>query len=218
MDRALFHVDGCYYFPNFRAEGVVCKTVQPPHTAFRGFGGPQGMAVVEHVMDHIAHSCRIPGEVLRSKNFYESGQATPFGMVIGACGKWNVPAMWERICGEVGLDARRKRIDEFNTKKKWTKRGVAVIPTKFGIAFTAKYMNQGGALVHLYTDGTVLVSHGGTEMGQGLHTKVCQVAAQAFGIPLEHVYVNDSSTDKVANTIPTAASMSTDTYGRFLFC
>ena len=85
--------------------------------------------------------------------------------------------------------------------------------TKFGIAFTAKFMNQGGALVHLHTDGTVLVSHGGTEMGQGLHTKVCQVAAQSFGIPVEHVYINDSSTDKVANTIPTAASMSTDLYG-----
>ena len=214
LDRALFHVDGCYYFPNFRAEGVVCKTCQPPHTAFRGFGGPQGMVIVEHVMDHLALACKVSADVLRRSNFYELGQPTPFGMVLGDSGKWNVPAMWDRLYREVGVESRRKELDEFNGKNKWVKRGLAVIPTKFGIAFTAKYMNQGGALVHLYTDGTVLVSHGGTEMGQGLHTKVCQVAAQAFGIPLEHVYVNDSSTDKVANTIPTAASMSTDTYGK----
>lgn len=121
--------------------------------------------------------------------------------------------MWDRLEKEVDWKARRKAVDEFNAKHKWVKRGVSMVPTKFGIAFTAKYMNQGGALVHLYVDGTVLVSHGGTEMGQGLHTKVCQVAAQAFGIPVDDVYVNDSSTDKVANTIPTAASMSTDTYG-----
>lgn len=127
--------------------------------------------------------------------------------------KWNVPLMWERLRDGLHMAHRRSEIEAFNSKHKWVKRGLALIPTKFGIAFTAKYMNQGGALVHVYTDGTVLVSHGGIEMGQGLHTKVCQVAAQAFGIPVEKVYVNDTSTDKVANTIPTAASMSTDTYG-----
>jgi len=126
---------------------------------------------------------------------------------------WNIPSMWDRLYTELGVPARRAAIEDFNSKHKWLKRGLSLVPTKFGIAFTAKYMNQGGALVHLYTDGTVLVSHGGTEMGQGLHTKVCQVAAQAFGIPLNDVYVNDSSTDKVANTIPTAASASTDMYG-----
>lgn len=138
-----------------------------------------------------------------------------FGMIVGEqfSGKWNVPSMWDRIFEEQNIAERRKNIAAFNQKHKWIKRGLAVTPTKFGIAFTAKFMNQGGALVHLYTDGTVLVSHGGTEMGQGLHTKVCQVAAQAFGIPLENVYVNDSSSDKVPNSIPTAASMSTDMYG-----
>ena len=215
VDRALFHVDGCYFFPNFRAEGVACKTVQPPHTAFRGFGGPQGMVVAEHVMDHLAVACNVSGDLLRRDNLYQVGDHTPFGMIVGEnhSGKWNVPAMWDRLKSEAQVDHRRQHIEQFNANNKWIKRGLCLIPTKFGIAFTAKWMNQGGALVHLYADGTVLVSHGGTEMGQGLHTKVCQVAAQAFGIPLDHVYVNDSSTDKVANTIPTAASMSTDMYG-----
>lgn len=183
-------------------------------------------------MDHLALACRVSGEDFRRANMYNEGDSTHFGTVLGekASGKWNVPSMWDRLQSEVKLSQRRAEIDEFNAKNKWAKRGSSLTPTKFGIAFTAKYMNQGmilrfdatrtnnsyahfshhihfvgGALVHLYTDGTVLVSHGGTEMGQGLHTKVCQVAAQAFEIPVEHVYVNDSSTDKVANTIPTAA-------------
>jgi len=215
MDRALFHVDGCYHFPNFRAEGVVCKTVQPPHTAFRGFGGPQGIAACEHVIDHLALACKVPQDELRRSNMYKPGEATHFGMILDESygGKWHVPAMWDRLQKELCIAKYRRSAAEFNAKNKWLKRGVSLIPTKFGIAFTAKYMNQGGALVHLYTDGTVLVSHGGTEMGQGLHTKVCQVAAQAFGISIENVYVNDTSTDKVANTIPSAASMSTDMYG-----
>jgi xanthine dehydrogenase/oxidase len=170
------------------------------------------MVVVEHVMDHLALACGVSQDSLRSCNFYKDGDLTPFGMYIGES-KWNVPTMWDRLYNTLDIPKRRAEIDEFNRKQKWIKRGLSLIPTKFGIAYTAKFMNQGGALVHLYTDGTVLVSHGGVEMGQGLHTKVCQVAAQAFGIPLSYVYVNDSSTDKVANTIPTAASMSTDTYG-----
>lgn len=215
MDRALFHVDGCYNFPNFRCEGVACKTAQPPHTAFRGFGGPQGMAATEHVLGHLALACHVPIDVLRRSNMYQNGDLTPFGMAIGEedSGKWNVPVMWDRMVSELNIAHRRQQIAEFNDKNKYLKRGLCILPTKFGIAYTAKYMNQGGALVHLYTDGTVLVTHGGTEMGQGLHTKVCQVVAQAFGIPIEDVYVNDSSTDKVANSIPTAASMSTDMYG-----
>ena len=173
------------------------------------------MAACEHVMDHLASACKVTGEELRRVNMYKSGESTHFGTLIGepTSGKWNVPSIWDRLYKELNIPQRRIGIDRFNSKNKWLKRGISMLPTKFGIAFTAKYMNQGGALVHLYVDGTVLISHGGTEMGQGLHTKVCQVAAQAFGIPVEHVYVNDSSTDKVANTIPTAASMSTDLYG-----
>lgn len=215
-DRALFHIDNAYMFPNLRVEVVVCKTAQAPHTAYRGFGGPQGMAIAEHVIEHLAVACGVHIDKMRRDNIYKDGESTHFGMVVGAGGtngKWNVPKIYDRLYKELDVPKRRAAIDEFNAKNKWLKRGCALLPTKFGIAFTAKYMNQGGALVHLYTDGTVLVSHGGTEMGQGLHTKVCQVAAQAFGIPVEDVYVNDSSTDVVANTMPTAASMSTDLYG-----
>jgi len=215
-DRALFHIDNAYMFPNLRVEAVACKTAQAPHTAYRGFGGPQGMVIAEHVVEHLAVACGVSIDKMRRDNLYKDGDSTHFGMVVGEGGdngKWNVPRMFDRLYEGLDVPKRRAAIEEFNSHHKWLKRGCALIPTKFGIAFTAKYMNQGGALVHLYTDGTVLVSHGGTEMGQGLHTKVCQVAAQAFGIPVEKVYVNDSSTDKVANTIPTAASMSTDLYG-----
>lgn len=214
-DRALFHVDGCYKFPHIRAETIVCKTDQAPHTAYRGFGGPQGMAACENVMEHLAFACNVPVDKFRQQNFYKVGDTTHFGSYMGEphMGKWNVPGIWDRLNSELSIVDRRALIDEFNSKNKWIKRGAALIPTRFGIAFTSKFMNQGGALVHLYQDGTVLVSHGGTEMGQGLHTKVCQVAAQAFGIPIEDVYINDSSSDKVANSQPTAASMSTDLYG-----
>lgn len=187
--------------------------------------------------------CSVSVEQIREQNIYSQGQSTPFGMIMGEnfAGKWNVPKMWKQLHDELGYEARKLSISEFNAKHKYKKRGLCVLPTKFGIAFTTKFMNQGGALVHLYTDGTVLVSHGGTEMvscfivkyqvyqeclshdllssyhqGQGLHTKVCQIAAQAFQIPIEDVYVNDTSSDKVSNTIPTAASMSTDLYGRFI--
>merc|ERR1719482_880798 len=108
------------------------------------------------------------------------------------------------MTSELNLSQRRRDIDEFNAKNKWVKRGAALTPTKFGIAFTAHFMNQGGALVHLYPDGTVLVTHGGTEMGQGLHTKVCQVAARCFGIPTEDVYIRETATDTVPNSSPTA--------------
>jgi xanthine dehydrogenase/oxidase len=131
------------------------------------------MVGVEHVMEHLALCCHVPVHVLRRSNMFKAGDPAPFGMIIGSesdCGDWNVPAMWDRLDKELDIPNRRALVDDFNSKNKWLKRGLSMIPTKFGIAFTAKYMNQGGALVHLYTDGTVLVSHGGTEMGQGLHS------------------------------------------------
>lgn len=142
MDRALFHVDGCYYFPNFRAEGVPCKTVQPPHTAFRGFGGPQGIVIVEHVIDHLSLACGVTGDDLRRQNLYKDGDHIPFGMIVGehTSGKWNVPVMWDRLSRELDLEQRRRDIEIFNSKNKWAKRGLAFLPTKFGIAFTAKFM------------------------------------------------------------------------------
>eukprot|EP00536_Pseudo-nitzschia_multiseries_P013908 jgi/Psemu1/320566/estExt_fgenesh1_pm.C_6290015 len=214
VGRACFHVDGVYNFPNLQVKGVSCKTAQAPHTAFRGFGGPQGIAACEHVIEHLAVACKVPKETFRRMNMYDDTHTTHFGMALNQPNrKWHVPSIWDRMTTELNLSQRRRDIEEFNAKNKWVKRGASLTPTKFGIAFTAHFMNQGGALVHLYTDGTVLVTHGGTEMGQGLHTKVCQVAAQAFGIPIDQVFVNDTSTDKVANQIASAASLSTDLYG-----
>lgn len=144
LDRALFHCDGVYNFPNFRCGGVVCKTAQAPHTAYRGFGGPQGMVIAEHIMDHFAVVCRVSGDEIRRANMYKAGDLVPFGMTIGEqdSGAWHVPAMWDRLYSRLDVQSRRKRIDQFNAKNKWIKRGLAVVPTKFGIAFTAKYMNQ----------------------------------------------------------------------------
>eukprot|EP00519_Triparma_laevis_P015336 CAMPEP_0182491596 /NCGR_PEP_ID=MMETSP1321-20130603/960_1 /TAXON_ID=91990 /ORGANISM="Bolidomonas sp., Strain RCC1657" /LENGTH=1393 /DNA_ID=CAMNT_0024693879 /DNA_START=184 /DNA_END=4365 /DNA_ORIENTATION=- len=212
MDRSLFHLDGTYKWQALKVHGIVCKTHQPPHTAYRGFGGPQGIVAVEHVVDRLAKKLGIDATELREANFYKEGDATHFGQTIEE-GTWNVPRSFSDVKTQSGVEKRKQEVAEFNANNKWKKRGLAYIPTKFGIAFTAKFMNQGGALVHVYQDGTVLVSHGGTEMGQGLHTKVCQVAAQAFGIDSDSVFVDDSDTSKVANTQPTAASMSTDMYG-----
>ena len=156
MDRALLHLDNCYFWPKFQAVGMPCKTAQAPHTAFRGFGGPQGLATCEHIIEHLAIECNMYPEDIRQQNLYQEHDATPFGMIMdeGNAGHWNVPKMWDKICSELQVSTKRKEIIEFNSKNKLMKRGMTVIPTKFGIAFTAKFMNQGGALVHLYTDGT----------------------------------------------------------------
>ena len=144
LDRALFHCDGVYYFPHFRCEGVVCKTVQAPHTAYRGFGGPQGMLIAENIMDHFATVCGVSGDEIRRKNMYKSGDLVPFGMTLGESdsGTWHVPAMWDRLYSKLDVSLRRSQIEKFNAKHQWVKRGLSVLPTKFGIAFTAKYMNQ----------------------------------------------------------------------------
>lgn len=145
-DRALFHIDNAYMFPNLRVEVVCCKTAQAPHTAYRGFGGPQGMVVAEHVLEHLAVVCGVPMDKMRRDNIYKEGESTHFGMVLGPTGtngKWNVPKMFDRLYTQLDVPKRRQEIEEFNAKNKWLKRGCALIPTKFGIAFTAKFMNQG---------------------------------------------------------------------------
>lgn len=210
MTRALFHVDNAYRWPNLRATGTLCRTNQPTHTAFRGFGAPQGMMVSETVLEHLSDVSKIPVQVLRGKNLYADGDRTHFGQLIE---EYNVPQAWEDVLRLSEVASRQAAVDEFNRQHKWKKRGLCAMPTKYGINFTAKFMNQGGALVHIYLDGTVLVTHGGTEMGQGLFTKTIQVAANVFHIPHEMVHVNETATDKVPNASPTAGSMSTDLYG-----
>lgn len=210
MDRALFHSDNAYRWPALHAKGSVCRTNQPSHTAFRGFGGPQGMLLSETVLTHLAHALGKSPEEMRAKNLYKEGDITHFGMPLRY---YYVPRLWKDIHSLADVSARRAAVDAFNVANRWKKRGLSVLVTKFGISFTAKFMNQGGALVHVYSDGSVLVAHGGTEMGQGLNTKVIQIAAQAFGISPESVFISETSTSTVANSSPTAASLSSDLYG-----
>jgi len=212
LDRALFHIDNCYRWPALRVSGRICRTNLPSNTAFRGFGGPQAMVFTEAIMDALAQELGRPTLELRRLNLYHEGDKTHYSMALEP-GHWHVPRCLAQLTQDSAVEARSREVAAFNAAHRYRKKGLAVIPTKFGIAFTAKFMNQGGALVHVYTDGTVLVSHGGTEMGQGLHTKVCQVAARVLGVPLADVHVAESATDKVANASPSAASLSTDLYG-----
>ncbi|KAF4040191.1 Molybdopterin-binding domain of aldehyde dehydrogenase [Phytophthora infestans] len=210
MDRALFHCENAYKIPNLRCHGTVCRTNLATNTAFRGFGGPQGLFIAETYIDHIARTLKLSPEDVRTRNMYVEGQTTHFGQPLE---DFNLRTLWQHTIDRSGFEAKKAEAEVFNKNNRWKKRGVAILPTKFGISFTSKFMNQGGALVHVYADGSVLVSHGGVEMGQGLHTKVIQVAARAFGISHELVHIEETSTNKVPNSQPSAASMSTDLYG-----
>lgn len=153
VDRALFHSDGCYFYPNFKARGLACKTVQPNHTAYRGFGGPQGLATAEHIIEHLATACQVPAERVKRDNMYKEGQSTHFGMILSEAdsGKWNVPGMYDRLLIEGKVSDRRAEIEKFNSENRWLKRGLAILPTKFGIAFTGKslgYQTQYGCMIN----------------------------------------------------------------------
>lgn len=214
VDRALSHIDGCYNFPNVHVRGRLAKTNTVSNTAFRGFGGPQGMFIAETYMEEIADHLAIPVDKLREINMYKPNDRTHFKQALK---DWHVPLMYQRILQGSDYAERRRAVDDYNAKHKWKKRGLAIIPTKFGISFTALFLNQAGALVHLYHDGSVLVAHGGTEMGQGLHTKMTMIAAQALGVPLSDVYISETATNTVANTSSTAASASSDLNGYAIF-
>ncbi|WP_174233650.1 xanthine dehydrogenase molybdopterin binding subunit [Kiloniella sp. EL199] len=211
-DRTMFHADNSYYYPQVRilSRRVMTNTVS--NTAFRGFGGPQGMVFSERMMDTIAIKLDIDPLDVRKTNFYgdEDRNITPFGMKVQ-------DNILDELVSELESTSdyrnRRKEIATFNKKSPFLKKGLALNPVKFGISFTLKHLNQAGALVHVYTDGSVQVNHGGTEMGQGLYTKVAQVVAEEFGIDLEHVRITATKTDKVPNTAPTAASSGSDMNG-----
>ena len=214
IDRALTHVDGCYKFPNVHVRGRLARTNTVSNTAFRGFGGPQGMFIAESYMEEVADHLSIPVDRLREINMYEPNDRTHFKQALK---DWYVPLMYQQVLQGSDYAERRRAVDEYNSEHKWKKRGLAIIPTKFGISFTALFLNQAGALVHLYHDGSVLVAHGGTEMGQGLHTKMTMIAAQALGVPLSDVYISETATNTVANTSSTAASASSDLNGYAIF-
>lgn len=210
VDRAMSHIDGTYNIPNLFVRGRICKTNTVSNTAFRGFGGPQGMFIAETYMEEVADHLNIPVEKLREINMYKSGDSTHFRQELK---DWYVPLMWKQVKEESEWQRRKDEVAAFNAKSKWKKRGMALIPTKFGISFTALFLNQAGALVHIYHDGSVLVAHGGTEMGQGLHTKMTMIAAEALGVPQDNVFISETATNTVANTSSTAASASSDLNG-----
>ena len=210
VDRALLHFENAYRYGALRVTGKPCLTNLPSNTAFRGFGGPQGMYMAECIVDAIAQKLSKKPEEVRQINLYQQGDVTPFKQTLK---EYTVPQQWDHIIRHVDLPARRAAVAAFNATNRYKKRGLALIPTKFGIAFTAKFLNQAGALVLVYSDGTILINCGATEIGQGIYTKMCQVAATAFGVPLHMVAISDTSTDKVANASPTAASATSDLNG-----
>jgi len=211
-DRAVFHADNTYWLPDVALHSFRCKTNTVSDTAFRGFGGPQGMFPIEHIIDEVARALgRDPLDV-RIINLYgtTTHNVTPFGMTV----EDNIaPELIAQLEQSSRYRARRQEIAAWNAANPVIKRGIALTPVKFGISFTATHYNQAGALLHLYDDGTLLLNHGGTEMGQGLFTKVAQVVAQELGVPLATVRVSASDTSKVPNASPTAASSGTDLNG-----
>ena len=211
MWRSLFHCDNSYYLPNVEATGRVCRTHKTSQTAFRGFGGPQAMVAIEDILAQAAQRLSIPADVVRERNFYREGQTTHYGQTVDDAER--IDRLWQQLKKTSDFDARRGEIAVFNAQHDEVKRGLAMTPAKFGISFTATFYNQGAALVLIYRDGSVQVNHGGTEMGQGLFTKVRQIAADALGIEAERIRLMATRTDKVPNTSATAASAGTDLNG-----
>ncbi|EKO3429444.1 xanthine dehydrogenase molybdopterin binding subunit [Vibrio fluvialis] len=212
VDRAMFHADNAYSLGKATVVGNRLKTDMVSHTAFRGFGGPQGMIVIEKAMQELALATGLDALDVRLNNLYRAGKnITPYGMEVEQYDEMR--GIIEQLEADADYRARRLEIEQWNKRNPVLKKGLALTPIKFGIAFTATHLNQAGALIHIYTDGTLQVSHGGTEMGQGLHTKVQQIVAQSMGISLDKVLVTSTRTDKVPNTSPTAASSGADLNG-----
>lgn len=211
LSRALCHVDNAYWIPHLRVDGRIARTHKTSQTAFRGFGGPQGMLVIEDILGRCAPLLGIDPVDLRRRNLYAEGQATPYGQTVRHADR--LRRAWDQVTETSDLASRREAIAAFNAQNPHRKRGLAVTPVKFGISFNFTAFNQAGALVHVYRDGSALINHGGTEMGQGLHTKMLQVAATALRVPIDRVRLAPTRTDKVPNTSATAASSGADLNG-----
>lgn len=212
MERAMFHVDNAYFIPNLRVIGHSWKTNKPSNTAMRGFGGPQGMAVIENIIDRIARSLGKDALEIRKLNFYRSGNnsITHYGQKVE---NNRLLLLYNQLVKSSDYFNRRKQIDRFNQYNRFNKKGLGMTPVKFGISFTTAFLNQAGALVNIYKDGTVQVNHGGTEMGQGLHTKILQIVSSELGISPEFIKIATTNTSKVPNTSATAASSGSDLNG-----
>jgi xanthine dehydrogenase molybdopterin binding subunit/xanthine dehydrogenase small subunit len=212
MERSMLHADNAYFIPNMAVSGTVCRTNLPSNTAMRGFGGPQGIAAIENIIEEIAAHLGLDAFLVRRRNCYVGAgrETTHYGQVVS---NNRLPAVLDRLAETSDYVRRRDAAARFNAASLTHLRGLALTPVKFGISFTRRALNQGNALVNIYRDGTIQVSTGGTEMGQGLNTKIRQIVADAFALPLEAVRVMPTSTEKNNNTSPTAASASTDLNG-----
>lgn len=211
VERAMTHIDGIYRFDAMRIHGFVCKTNTVSNTAFRGFGGPQGVMIIEDAMERAARSIGLPTEQMRLVSMSKEGDPVHYGQKLL---DFNIPQMWETITKTSDFKARRKAVDQFNSVNRWKKRGISINGTRFGISFTALHLNQARVLIHIYAhDGSIMLSHAGTEMGQGLNTKVAQICSTELGVPLEKIHIAHTSTREVANGSPTAASASSDLNG-----
>ncbi|MFY9350246.1 MAG: xanthine dehydrogenase molybdopterin binding subunit [Sphingobium sp.] len=210
-DRAMFHADNCYYLPAIKILSERLKTNTVSDTAFRGFGGPQGMIAIERIMDDVAAHLGLDPLDVRTANLYGPGRdVAPYGMTIAD----NIaPQIIARLRADSRYDARSAEIAAFNAASPIIKKGIALTPVKFGISFTTTHLNQAGALVLVYADGSIQINHGGTEMGQGLYIKVAQVVADVFAVPIDQVRITATRTDKVPNTSATAASSGADLNG-----
>ena len=212
ISRTLFHADNAYYLPNASFRGFLCKTHTASNTAFRGFGGPQGMLAIENIIEEIANHLSMDALDTRKVNFYQkqTNNITPYGQTIE-------DNIINELVDELALNSsyqkRYQAVQKFNQENTHFKKGLSLSPVKFGISFTTQFLNQAGALVHVYKDGSIYLNHGGTEMGQGLFVKVAQVVANEFGVDLDCIKVSATSTAKVPNTSATAASSGSDLNG-----
>lgn len=210
VHRSMYATGNAYNWQNVSTTGYACKTNLPSNTAFRGFGAPQGMFCSEDIMEHVAQHLHLDPKLVRERNLYKTGDTTHFGQVIERC---TLNRCWEEVLDQSNYDTLRTNVQKFNSEHKYRKRGLSIVPVMFSVSFTLRFLNQAGALVLVYRDGSVLLSHGGTEMGQGLHTKMIQVASRALDIPIDLIHISETATDKVPNTSPTAASVSSDING-----
>lgn len=211
LERTLFHCTNSYYIPNVKATAISCKTNLPPNTAFRGFGGPQGMFVIESAIFKAAEQMGIDPAEIQKKNLLDEGDEFPYGQKTEKC---HAKRAWNRAEDKYAVNKIKGRIKEFNLKNDIYKKGIAFMPICFGISFTNTSMNQASALVHVYTDGSISVSTAAVEMGQGVNEKIRQVVANSFSVNIDRVKTETANTSRIANTSPTAASSSADLNGK----
>ncbi|KAM4836127.1 aldehyde oxidase 2 [Thomomys bottae] len=211
IEFLILKLENAYKIRNLRFRGRACRTNLPSNTAFRGFGFPQGTLVTESCITAVAAKCGLPPEKIREKNMYKTVDKTIYKQ---AFNPEPLRRCWDECLGKSSFHSRRMQVEEFNKKNYWKKKGIAIVPMKFSVGFGATSYHQAAALVHIYTDGSVLVTHGGTELGQGIHTKMLQVASRELKLPMSYMHICETSTATVPNTIATAASIGADVNGR----